>query len=84
MAPRFLQCEWPAEADADVQDDAGSDEAERGGGDPLVRGGSCPVHAVGIGGQGAVERERDQGGEGESQGTARGGRKPGGWPGCGA
>src|SRR5580693_8619000 len=54
-----LAGEWPAKPDADVEDDAGSDEAEGGGGDPLIGGGPCPVDAVGVGGQRAVERERD-------------------------
>ena len=63
-----------------MQDDAGTDEAERGGGDPLVRGRPCPVHAVGVGRQGTVERERQQGGEGERQGTARERAQPCGRP----
>src|SRR6516164_9280458 len=42
--------EWPAEPDADVEDDGSSDEAERRGGDPLAGGGSCPAHTVGVGG----------------------------------
>jgi hypothetical protein len=61
--------EWPAEPDADVEDDAGSDEAEGGGGDPLVGGGPCPADAIGVGGQDVVERERDQGGEDEVRAT---------------
>src|SRR6478736_355350 len=40
---RGLVGEWPAEPDADVEDDAGSDEAEDGGGDPFVGGGPCPA-----------------------------------------
>src|SRR5215469_2419295 len=81
---RLLLCclggECPAEPDADVEDDAGSDEAERGGGDPLVGGGWGPADAVSVGGQGAAESERDQGGEDEGQGPAWCGGEPGGGP----
>jgi hypothetical protein len=72
--------EGPAEPDADVEDDAGSEEAEGGRGDPLVGRGPCPADAVGVGGQGAVEHERDQGGEDEGEGAARRGGEPGGGP----
>ena len=40
--------EWPAEPDADVEDDAGSDEAESRGGEPLVGSGPCPADAAGV------------------------------------
>src|SRR6185437_15624782 len=73
---RGLAGEWPAEPDTDVDDDPGSDEAEGGGGDPLVGGGPCPADAVGVGGYGAVECERDQGGEGQGEGAGRCGGEP--------
>src|SRR4029077_5968406 len=58
------------------EDDAGSDEAEGGGGDPVVGGGPCPADAAGVGGQGAIERECDQGGEGEGEDATRCGGEP--------
>src|SRR5439155_24219291 len=79
MSVRFLG-EWPSEPDADVQDDAGSGEAECGGGDPVVRGGPGPVHAVGVCGQGAVQCQRQKGGEDEGQDTAWGGTQQRGGP----
>ena len=66
-APAWSCGRWPAESDADVEDDAGSDEAESGGGEPLVGGGPCPADAAGVGGPGAVEPERDQSGEGKGE-----------------
>src|SRR5260370_7448078 len=75
-----LEGEWTSEPDAGVQDDAGSGEAECCGGDPVVGGCPGPVHAVGVRGQGAVQCQGGQGGEGEGQGTAGAGPQQRGGP----